>query len=42
MEKRFEDLAEASGVDLANGGGFEKLRQFQEKFRTICLLCLIV
>ena len=30
MKKLVEDLLNASGVDLSNGGGFEELEQFQE------------
>jgi hypothetical protein len=30
LRKPVEDLLEASGVDLSNGGGFQELRQFQE------------
>jgi hypothetical protein len=30
LQKPVEDLLKASGVDLSNGGGLEKLRQFQE------------
>ena len=31
LKKPVEDLLEASGVDLANGGGFQELRQFYEQ-----------
>ena len=30
LKKHVEDLLEASGVDLSNGGGLEELRQFQK------------
>jgi len=30
MKKPVEDLLNASGVELSNGGGFKDLQQFQE------------
>jgi len=30
LKKPVEELLEPSGVDLTNGGGFEKIQQFQE------------
>jgi hypothetical protein len=42
LTKPVEDLLEASGVDLSNGGGLEELQQFQSISRTTKLLCLMV
>jgi len=42
INKPFEDLLKASGVDLSNGGGFVELNSFRSTFRTTKLLCLVV
>jgi hypothetical protein len=42
LKEPVQDLLNASGVDLSNGGDFRKLEQFNSTFRTTKLLFLMV
>ena len=42
MKKPVEEIVEASGVDLSNGGGFQNLSALRSIFETTRLLCLMV